>query len=232
MEDDGVGLEGHIEYTVAQREVDARGGHDELEEEHPDRPGEHAHGELVQVRGLELVRRHDVGFRVELADLLGPPDEEDRAVRLGQEEQRDHGQARVDEADPERPPPANCWGAEAGYDGGEERAEDGGLVMGFQLLSAKDGRADGEDVVGAYRKKGCHGSSSRAIFAVDVCHDACYQRNRRACEHADQQPENKESRPVRRQRTSQCPYTEHDKGSDDEPPSAELFGQWRPDDWT
>lgn len=83
LKDNGVGLEGHVKDSVAQREVDARGGDDELEEEHPDRPGEHAHGELVQVRRLELVRRHDVGLGVELADLLGPPDEEDRAVRLG-----------------------------------------------------------------------------------------------------------------------------------------------------
>lgn len=87
-------------------------------------------------------------------------------------------------------------------------------------------------MVGAYRKKGRHGSPSRAIFAVNICHHSCYQRNRRACEHADQQPEDEEGRPIWRQRTSQCPYTEHDKGSDDEPPSPELFGQWRPDDWT
>lgn len=38
LEDDRVRLEGHVEDAVAQREVDARGGDDELEEEHPDGP--------------------------------------------------------------------------------------------------------------------------------------------------------------------------------------------------
>ena len=64
LEDDRVRLEGHVEDSVAQREVDARGGDDQLEEEHPHRPGEDAHGELAQVRRLELVRRDDVGLGV------------------------------------------------------------------------------------------------------------------------------------------------------------------------
>lgn len=135
LEDDRVRLERHVEDAVAQREVDARGGDDELEEEHPHRPGEHAHGELVQVRRLELVGGDDVGLGVEPADALRPLDEEDRAVRLGQEEQEDHGQPRVDEADPEGPSPADRRGAEAGYDGGEERAEDGGLVAALTIVS-------------------------------------------------------------------------------------------------
>lgn len=39
----------------------------------------------MQVRGLELVWRDDVGLGVQLADAPGPPDEEDRAVSLGEE---------------------------------------------------------------------------------------------------------------------------------------------------
>lgn len=132
LEDDRIRLEGHVEDAVAQREVDARGGDDELEEEHPDRPGEDTHGELVEVRRLELVRRNDVGLGVQLADAPGPPDEEDGAVGLGQEDERNHGETRVDEADPEGPPPPDGGRAEAGDDGGEERAEDGGLVAVYR----------------------------------------------------------------------------------------------------
>jgi hypothetical protein len=135
LKDDRVRLEGHVEDAVAQREVDARRRDDELEEEHADGAGEHAHSQLVQVRRLELVRRDHVGLWVLLADPAGPPDEEDRAVGLGEEDQRDHGQACVDEPDPKGPPPANSGGAEAGYDGGEERAEDCGLVAVVVVVS-------------------------------------------------------------------------------------------------
>lgn len=99
----------------------------------------------MQVRRLELVGGDDVGLGVEPADALRPLDEEDRAVRLGQEEQEDHGQPRVDEADPEGPPPADGRGAEAGYDGGEERAEDGGLVVVLAIVN--EGRVGGGNVI-------------------------------------------------------------------------------------
>ena len=80
----------------------------------------------------------------------GPPDEEDGAVGLWEEDQRDHGEARVDEADPEGPPPADGRGAEAGYDGGEERAENCGLIVVVAVVS--EGREGSDAVVGSLKK--------------------------------------------------------------------------------
>lgn len=124
---DRIGLEGHVECAVTEREVQTCGGDDQLEEEHADRSGQDTYGELPQVCTLELVRCDDVGLGVLLADSLGPPEEEYGAVGLGKENQGDHRHARVNETDPEAPAPAYFGRREAGNDRGKERAEDGCL---------------------------------------------------------------------------------------------------------
>lgn len=78
------------------------------------------------------------------------------------------------------------------------------------LLSARAEKVCSDNDVGshksrAYSKVGRHCSSARAVFAIDVCHDACYQRNGRTGKHPDKQPEDEEGWPVWCQCTSQCP---------------------------
>ena len=123
QEDDGVGLKGHVEDAVAQREVGAAAADDGLEDDHADRAGQHDGGEFRDGLLLELVGRHDAGIWVGLANLAGPVQQEDGTESLGQEQQRQHCEAGVHESDPEGPAPAHNWGGVSRDDGGDQWTE-------------------------------------------------------------------------------------------------------------
>lgn len=130
LEDDGEGLEGHVEDGIDEGEVGAGGGDNGLGEEHAQGPGEDDGEKAVQVRLLEVAGGDDAQRWVLLAEPACPLGEQDRAKRLGDEDDEDERGAGVHEGDPERPAPANGRGREAGHDGREERAPDGGLQAG------------------------------------------------------------------------------------------------------
>lgn len=129
LEDEGEGLEGHVEDGVDEGEVGASGGDDRFEEEHAEGPGEDHGEETAEVRLLEVAWGDGAGGRVGGAELAGAAGEEDGPVRLWEERGEEEGEAGEDEGDPEAPAPADGFGREARDDGGEDRAKCGGLKI-------------------------------------------------------------------------------------------------------
>lgn len=144
---DRIRLKEHVKNRVHKTQVQTRKQHDPLEQHHPDRPGQHHRHHVSHVLGLQLDRREDVVVSRLLAQALGAPLEDDRAVRLGHGEQRDPRHARDDQAQPESPAPADD-GDEAGCDGADQGPE------------GRGGHEEG------------HGAAARGRVVVDVGDDA------------------------------------------------------------
>lgn len=129
LEDEGEGLEGHVEDGVDEGQVGAGGGHDGLRDDHADGAGADHGQELAQVGALQVAGGHDgrgrgrmvgsLSFVVLMLLLLlgaearGAAGEEDGSESFWEEEGGREGQGADDGGDVEGPSPAYGGGTVA-----------------------------------------------------------------------------------------------------------------------
>lgn len=108
-EDDGEGLEGHVEDGVGEGEVGTCCADDGLEEEHAQGAGEDFADELGEVDGFKVAGGDDGGGVGLLAEALGSSGQEDGMVCFWEEEKHYECYGCVEEGDPECPSPSDGW---------------------------------------------------------------------------------------------------------------------------